>query len=96
MMLATQELHKQLSCHSQVFALNARRLAEFLQSVEATETLLLQRACDREAREALDGVGSRREGSGLATDDGAGATTPPTGSQRDIRVGEIREEYGEF
>ena len=64
MMLATQGLHKQHASHSQGFALNARRLAEFLQSVEAKQALLLQRTCDREAREALEVVGSQREGSG--------------------------------
>jgi len=96
MMLATQELHKQHSCHNQLFTLNARRLAEFLQSVEAKEALLLQRACDREAREALEGVGSRREGSDPGTDDRAGEAPPRTGSQRDTRVEEVREEYGEF
>jgi len=96
MMLATQELHKQHSCHNQLFTLNARRLAEFLQSVEAKEALLLQRACDREAREALEVAGSQREGSGPCTDDGAGEATPRTGSRCGARAEEVREEYGEF
>src|SRR5439155_800125 len=40
MMLATQELHKQHSCHNQLFTLNARRLAEFLKSAEAKDKLM--------------------------------------------------------
>jgi len=65
-------------------------------SSQAKETLLLQRACDREAREALEVVGSRREGSGPGTDDRAGEAPPRTGSQCATRVEEVREEYGEF
>jgi len=95
-MLATQELRKQHSCHSQLFTVNARRLAEFLQSVETKEALLVQRACDREVREALEGVGSRRQGAPSGTDDGAGETMPRAGSRCDTRVQEVREEYGEF
>jgi len=95
MMLATQELHQQHSCHSQVFALNARKLAEFLQSVEAKEALLLQRACDREVREALEGAGSQREVSDLGPDD-SGEGTPRTGSPYGTRSEGVHEEYGEF
>ena len=89
-------VHKQHSCHNQLFTLNTRRLAEFLQSVEAKQALLLQRTCDREAREALEVVGSQREGSGPGTDDGAGEATPRTASRCGARVKEVHEEYGEF
>ena len=47
-------------------------------------------------REALEGVGSRREGSDPGTDDRAGEAPPQTGSQCATRVEEVREEYGEF
>ncbi|MGO9274112.1 MAG: Mu transposase C-terminal domain-containing protein [Terriglobia bacterium] len=94
-MLPTQELHKQHSSHSQIFTLNAKRLAEFLQSVEAKEALLLQRACDREAREALEGGDSRREGSGPGKDDG-GEVTPRTSPSCGAREEGVHEEYGEF
>ena len=49
-MLATTELHRRNHNHSTGFSITARRLAEFLQSVEAEETLLTQRLRDRENR----------------------------------------------
>jgi len=95
-MLATQELHKQNSCLSQHFVLNARRLAEFLQSVEAKETLLLQRAREREVREALANVGSGREDSesSAPTNNVADENTRPT--RFSWRIPDLREEYGDF
>ena len=50
-MLATQELRQRYHNHSAVFAVTARHLAEFLQSVEAEEALLTQRLSDLESRE---------------------------------------------
>jgi len=49
-MLASRELLKQNQDHSRQFSVNARRLAEFLQSVEAEEALLTQRLRDREGK----------------------------------------------
>lgn len=49
-MLATAELHKKYRNHSASFYLTARRLAEFLQSVEGEEILLTQRLRDGENR----------------------------------------------
>lgn len=49
-MLASQELRKQQQSHHQNFAVNSRKLAEFLESVEAEEALLLQRLRNQEAR----------------------------------------------
>lgn len=51
LMLATQEIRRRSHQHSAGFAVTARQLAEFLQSVEAEETLLTQRLSDRESRE---------------------------------------------
>lgn len=49
-MLATREIHKQRQRHgANRLNLNARMLAAFLESVEAQEVLLLQRARDRES-----------------------------------------------
>ena len=48
-MLATQELRQRYHNHSAAFAITARQLAEFLQSVEAEEMLLTQRLSDRES-----------------------------------------------
>jgi transposase InsO family protein len=55
-MLATQELRKTCEQHSAEFHVSARKLAEFLQSVETEEVLLAQRRSDLEscgARPAL-------------------------------------------
>jgi putative transposase len=51
-MLASQELRKRRQNHAQRFSMTARKLAEFLQSVEAEEKLLLQRLGDQEVRRA--------------------------------------------
>jgi putative transposase len=49
-MLATTELYRRHRTHAAGVAVTGRRLAEFLQSVEAEESLLLQRLRDREHR----------------------------------------------
>ena len=49
-MLATHELHQRHRNHSAAFAVTVRKLAEFLQSVEAEESLLTQRLSDVESR----------------------------------------------
>src|SRR6266446_4859028 len=51
LMLATRELRRRQCLHTQeVFTITARRLAEFLESLEAQEVLLEQRLRDQEAR----------------------------------------------
>jgi len=50
MMLATEELRQRQRNHSADFDITARQLAEFLQSVEAQETVLTQRLSDLESR----------------------------------------------
>jgi transposase InsO family protein len=61
-MLATQELRRRYHNHSAAFAVTARHLAEFLQSVEAEEVLLTQRLSDLESAATrlglTSGVGS--------------------------------------
>jgi putative transposase len=52
-MLATAELHRQHQGRGQRFRITARRLADFLVSVEAEEVLLEQRLRDAEARDVL-------------------------------------------
>ena len=47
-MLATQELRRRRQSHSQRFPMSARRLAELLQTAEATEAMLSQRLRDLE------------------------------------------------
>jgi putative transposase len=51
--LATAELRKRNQLHGQQFSLTARKLADFLSSLEAEELLLEQRLRDTEAREIL-------------------------------------------
>lgn len=49
--LATAELRKRKQLHGQQFRLTARKLADFLSSLEAEELLLVQRLRDTETRE---------------------------------------------
>ncbi len=51
--LATTELRKRNQLHGQQFTITARKLADFLTSLEAEELLLEQRLQDAEAREIL-------------------------------------------
>lgn len=51
--LATAELRKRNQLHNQQFTITARKLADFLTSLEAEEILLEQRLRDTEAREML-------------------------------------------
>ena len=59
MMLATEEIRKRHRLHSaRRLNFNAKMLAVFLESVEAQEALLVQRACDRESAIVRSGDGS--------------------------------------
>lgn len=53
LMLATTELRKRVQNHAGQFTVTAKKLANFLASVEAEETLHAQRLQDREAKSAL-------------------------------------------
>ncbi|MBC8450393.1 MAG: hypothetical protein H8D78_21880 [Chloroflexi bacterium] len=53
MMLATAELRKRNQRHTRQFAITARRLADFLASLDAEEALLEQRLRDSEAQDVL-------------------------------------------
>ena len=61
--LASTELRRRHQCHSHGFEITAKKLAEFLASVDSEETLLLQRQRDRESRNIRD------RGSSKATDE---------------------------
>ena len=52
LMLASNELRKRQQCHSQSLVITAKRLAGFLQSVEADELVMAQRLRDQEAQTA--------------------------------------------
>jgi hypothetical protein len=48
--MASEELRKRHQNHSGQFAITAKKLAEFLESVELQEEILVQRLSDLEAR----------------------------------------------
>ena len=56
LMIATKELRALKSSHSQQFTVSAKKLADFLQSVEAEETMLMKRIRDAEGRKVLDKI----------------------------------------
>lgn len=62
MMIAAAELRKRSQDHSREFQLTARRLADFVASAEAEESLLIQRLQDAAARKirmVKDGLASQ-------------------------------------
>ncbi len=68
-MLATKELRRRKCLHSQeIFTVTARRLAEFLESLEAQEVLLEQRLRDQEARRIVASI-ENRVAEGIEADD---------------------------
>lgn len=55
-MIATNELRALKNSHSQQFTVTAKKLADFLESVEAEEAMLVQRLCDAEGRNVLEKI----------------------------------------
>jgi hypothetical protein len=95
-MLATQELRQRYRNHSAAFAITARHLAEFLQSVEAEEALLTQRLSDLESREirlTVTNGAESRDCPTIAHDSGKLAAESDTRSGDELVVDEV---YGEF
>ena len=58
LMIATKELRALKNSHSQQFTVTAKKLADFLESVEAEEVMLMQRLCDAEGRKVLEKINS--------------------------------------
>ena len=92
-MLASAELHRRNRNHAGTFHITARRLAEFLESVEAEELLLTQRLRDAENRPIRLGIVSN-----TGTQD---AQTPETAVSGDrppppLDDGAACEVYGAF
>jgi transposase InsO family protein len=56
LMIATNELRALKNSHSQQFTVTAKKLADFLESVEAEEAMLVQRLCDAEGRKVLEKI----------------------------------------
>jgi hypothetical protein len=94
LMLASSELRKRQQCHSQGLVITARRLAGFLQSVEADELLMAQRLRDQEAhtaRNSLSVVSSMPPSSADGDDPLMEANV--AANAETVETGEI---YGEF
>ncbi len=53
--LASRQLHRRQQLHAKGSVMSVKKLAEFLQSIESDESLLLQRMRDREANLAQQG-----------------------------------------
>jgi putative transposase len=56
LMIATKELRALKTSHSRQFTVSAKKIADFLQSVEAEEAMLMQRLRDAEGRKVLDRI----------------------------------------
>ncbi|HEV8366305.1 MAG TPA: DDE-type integrase/transposase/recombinase [Pyrinomonadaceae bacterium] len=56
LMIATKELRALKASHSQQFSVSAKRLADFLESVEAEEVMLMQRLRDTEGRKVFEKI----------------------------------------
>ena len=59
--LATQELRQQQKKHKQRFTITAKALADFLEGTQITESILLQRLKDSEAKAILSNISSQIE-----------------------------------
>jgi hypothetical protein len=66
--LASEELRKRGENHSRKFVITARKLAEFLESVEVEEAILIQRLSDLEARSLQGQPGPSAKAVGKAGD----------------------------
>ena len=56
LMIATKELRALKASHSQQFSVTAKKLADFLESIEAEEVMLMQRLRDAEGRKVLERI----------------------------------------
>jgi transposase InsO family protein len=79
MMIAAAELRKRSQDHSREFKVTARRLADFVASVEAEESLLMQRLQDAAARRI-------RQVDGDPSDQTEQTVTTPSQSEPDVTI----------
>ena len=102
MMIAAAELRKRSQDHSREFQLTARRLADFVASVEADESLLIQRLQDAAARNIRvakgDSAGEREvvcpgNGDSLPQSQAAAAFQPAMAAAPVMPPPELYEEY---
>jgi putative transposase len=95
LMLATAELRRRQQRHGQQLAVTARKLADFLASVEAEEVLLQQRLRDAEAREILarDRAGAETSGERPPASAQPPQRTSPLASPDPEEVLNVYEDY---
>lgn len=94
LMLATAELRRRHQRHAQQLAVTARKLADFLASVEAEEVLLAQRLRDTEAKAVVAQMGNRAEPDETATGEpGSGPSSPPAEHSPDLETLILYEDY---
>ncbi|HAF14083.1 MAG TPA: hypothetical protein DCK99_10370, partial [Blastocatellia bacterium] len=66
LMIATKELRALKNSHSQQFTVTAKKLADFLESVEAEEVMLVQRLRDMEGRKVFEKINNVAVSAGAA------------------------------
>ncbi len=99
LMIATKELRALKASHSQQFSVSAKKLADFLESVEAEEVILVQRLRDAEGRKVFEKINGTVESANAkevetprtVTEDGDRAAESSPANEVDIL--EIYEEF---
>lgn len=75
--MATEELRRRRKLHARQLNITAKKLAEFLESVEAEELLLSQRLRDREAQQVLKQINKKPDGKETPAENHDGSTHTP-------------------
>lgn len=88
--VATEELRKRRKLHSQQFNVTAKKLAEFLESVEDEEKLLAQRLRDRESQHILSQINDKSDGSGSPFERSAPLDPTVSSNSNEINKGSSR------
>ena len=91
--LATAELRKRAQEHARRTAITAKRLADFLASVEAEEALWAQRLKDRESQDVLTGMEEGRPAPPANVPDARLSPSVPAPSAADWGGMEVYERY---
>jgi len=91
-MIASREIQKRLQEHSRQGGITARRLADFLLSIESEELLLLQRLRDRDSTAARNGAASTGPVAAMVpgTEDQRCSGAEPPGDVAELQA------YGDF
>jgi putative transposase len=100
LMIATKELRALKNSHSQQFTVTAKKLADFLESVEAEEVMLVQRLRDMEGRKVVEKINNVAVSAGAAevallesTNEPVETATEESSSEAEADTLEIYEEF---